>query len=342
MPYTNPGFVNGSSPALNASNLNDIADTLECVPVENGGTGATTAANARNNLGLNTAGVNALVNGNALPVANGGTGATTVAEARNALGLGNSTGALPIANGGTGQTTVAAARNALGLGNTTGALPVANGGTGATSVAGARNALGLGNTTGALPIANGGTGATTIAGARNALGLGNTSGALPIANGGTGATTQQAARGALGLNTSGISTLVGGNPLEIPDGGTGSNSKQGARDNLGLTDMATAIPTDVMQYVSLETLAGQSTNLNVANINRNCITRNDRAYFNVTLSGLPSTVTVTDNFHVITFRADSNTRKVQFLIPETGTTVYMIKYHGSSNSGWKKISFTAV
>lgn len=67
-----------------------------------------------------------------IAIAQGGTGANTAAGARNALGLGNTTGALPIANGGTGQTTAAGARNALGLGNTTGALPVANGGTGTT------------------------------------------------------------------------------------------------------------------------------------------------------------------------------------------------------------------
>lgn len=37
-----------------------------------------------------------------IPIEIGGTGATTVAGARNALGLGNTSGALPIANGGTG------------------------------------------------------------------------------------------------------------------------------------------------------------------------------------------------------------------------------------------------
>lgn len=72
-------------------------------------------------------------NFNVASIAQGGTGATTAAAARNNLGLGNTTGALPIANGGTGQTTAALARNALGLGNTTGALPVANGGTGTTN-----------------------------------------------------------------------------------------------------------------------------------------------------------------------------------------------------------------
>lgn len=50
-----------------------------------------------------------------VPVNKGGTGATTVAGARNALGLGNTTGALPIANGGTGATNAATARSNLGI-----------------------------------------------------------------------------------------------------------------------------------------------------------------------------------------------------------------------------------
>lgn len=45
-----------------------------------------------------------------MSIAQGGTGATSVADARNALGLGNTTGALPIANGGTGATTAKQAR----------------------------------------------------------------------------------------------------------------------------------------------------------------------------------------------------------------------------------------
>ena len=105
-----------------------------------------------------------------LPVSHGGTGASTVAGARNNLGLGNTTGALPVANGGTGQTSLQATRNAMGLGNTLGALPVANGGTGQTSLQATRNAMGLGNTTGALPIANGGTGVATSSALQQLIG----------------------------------------------------------------------------------------------------------------------------------------------------------------------------
>lgn len=47
-------------------------------------------------------------------ITNGGTGATTVAGARNNLGLGNTDGALPIANGGTGATDAATARANIG------------------------------------------------------------------------------------------------------------------------------------------------------------------------------------------------------------------------------------
>lgn len=41
-----------------------------------------------------------------IPINRGGTGATTVASARNALGLGNTSGAVPLANGGTGATSL--------------------------------------------------------------------------------------------------------------------------------------------------------------------------------------------------------------------------------------------
>lgn len=56
------------------------------------------------------------MNSGTLAIDRGGTGATTVAAARNNLGLGNTSGAVPIANGGTGATSAANARSNLGLG----------------------------------------------------------------------------------------------------------------------------------------------------------------------------------------------------------------------------------
>lgn len=92
-----------------------------------------------------------------VPVSQGGTGATTAEQARQNLGAGTSnfsgsyddltdkpdipTVPVSVANGGTGVTTAEAERDRLGLGNTTGAVPIANGGTGATDAANARQQL---------------------------------------------------------------------------------------------------------------------------------------------------------------------------------------------------------
>ena len=225
MAYSNPGWVNDTSPYINQTNLNAISDTLANVPVANGGTGQTShttnavlAGNgtsplkniASANGALYATGTNQLPQFGVLPVAQGGTGQSSLQAFRDALGLGNTTGALPIANGGTAKTShtvnailagdgtnalknIPTANGALyatgsGAASQFGTLPIAQGGTGAITAAAARNNLGLGNTSGALPIQNGGTGASSVAAARNNLGLGNTSGALPIANGGTGMT----------------------------------------------------------------------------------------------------------------------------------------------------------
>ena len=53
--------------------------------------------------------------GDPVTIAHGGTGATSAAAARNALGLGNTAGALPVANGGTGATSAAGARSGIGI-----------------------------------------------------------------------------------------------------------------------------------------------------------------------------------------------------------------------------------
>ena len=72
--YVNPGWVNETAPGISAQEMNAISDSLERVPIANGGTNGTTVAEARNNLGLgNTDG--------ALPIANGGTGARNAQDA---------------------------------------------------------------------------------------------------------------------------------------------------------------------------------------------------------------------------------------------------------------------
>lgn len=84
------------------------------VPVTEGGTGATTAANARTNLGLGS-----VATENTVPVNKGGTNATDAATARTNLGLGTcaTESTLPVTKGGTGSTTASGARGALGLGS---------------------------------------------------------------------------------------------------------------------------------------------------------------------------------------------------------------------------------
>lgn len=171
------------------------AITLPLV-IADGGTGATSAAQARTNLGLGSL---ALEN-NPLNPSKGGTGQTSLQSTRNAMGLGNTTGALPVANGGTGKTSIAAARNAFGLGNTTGPVPIANGGTGSATAAAALTALGAEPAITALPISKGGTGAQTAAAARTALGVVGTADVIDIAHGGTGATSAENARVALGFD----------------------------------------------------------------------------------------------------------------------------------------------
>lgn len=49
--YVAPDWTNGTAPYINAEELTAISKTLENLPIKNGGTGATTAAQALENLG---------------------------------------------------------------------------------------------------------------------------------------------------------------------------------------------------------------------------------------------------------------------------------------------------
>lgn len=107
---------NGDLPALVALMKSALTPSASTIPISGGGTGGTTAAAARSNLGLGT-----VATENTVPVNKGGTGATTAADARTNFGLGTlaTQNTAPIANGGTGATTAAAARAALSLYSTT-------------------------------------------------------------------------------------------------------------------------------------------------------------------------------------------------------------------------------
>ena len=124
MPDTFTSNYNLTKPEVGASsdtwgtklnlNLDTIDSTLKSVAdaaaatrtIANGGTGATTAAGARTNLGV---------------PANDGTGASgtwgisITGNAATATTAGNVTGTVALANGGTGATTAAGARTNLGV-----------------------------------------------------------------------------------------------------------------------------------------------------------------------------------------------------------------------------------
>lgn len=148
------------------------------VPIAAGGTNASTAAQARANLGVAASShvhSAADITSGTLSVARGGTGATDAATARNNLGAAASShehsaaditsGTLAVARGGTGKATHTS--NAVLTGNGTSAVnnvATASGAFYATSANGAPSF-------GTLPVAQGGTGATAAATALNNLGI---------------------------------------------------------------------------------------------------------------------------------------------------------------------------
>lgn len=105
-PTVNGTVLRGGSAAITGEVTCGTITPSTPVDIAHGGTGATTAAAARANLGA--------MEDTTVPIAKGGTGATTAAAARTALGA-MEDATVPITKGGTGATTAAAARTALGV-----------------------------------------------------------------------------------------------------------------------------------------------------------------------------------------------------------------------------------
>lgn len=102
MAYTNPNFQNNNTPAINATNLNNLANAVQNLGVENGGTGKATftsgallKGNGTNAVGevIGTGALYSSTTGNpqfgTLPVNCGGTGAVTLDALKENMGLAN-------------------------------------------------------------------------------------------------------------------------------------------------------------------------------------------------------------------------------------------------------------
>lgn len=100
MAYTNPNFQNNNTPAINATNLNNLANAVQNLGVENGGTGNATftsgallKGNGTNAVGevVGTGALYSSTSGNpqfgTLPVNCGGTGAVTLDALKENMGL---------------------------------------------------------------------------------------------------------------------------------------------------------------------------------------------------------------------------------------------------------------
>lgn len=102
MAYTAPTFVNDNTPAINATNLNNLVQAVENLTVPNGGTGNSSFTEGSILIGdgadpiteiSGTGAVYATTSGDpqfgTLPVSCGGTGVTTLEQLKANLGLAN-------------------------------------------------------------------------------------------------------------------------------------------------------------------------------------------------------------------------------------------------------------
>lgn len=249
----------GSATAASFDGTSNITPGITgTLTIAHGGTGATTAASARTNLGITAANIGALPSGgtaaSATKLATGRTIRTNLGSTSTATFDGTAnvtpgvTGTLPIANGGTGATTAANARSNLGIGSAaTKSISSATNTRDAVAYIGTDGVMEIGpyidlhsneegtedydvrmgitssNTTFSKPVnvASGGTGltaspsmlinlgSTTAANVLQASPRPGITGTLAVAHGGTGATSASAARTKLGAFASSGGTLSG-------------------------------------------------------------------------------------------------------------------------------------
>ena len=260
--FTNNLIKNGSN--LNFNDLEGLIDLSSKVtgilPIVNGGTGASTASDARTLLGVDAAGTDNSTNvtlantdylsisgqeitSGIVPVSLGGTGAVNAEAARTSLGV-------DVAGTDNSTNVTLANTNYLSISGqelTGGVVPVTSGGTGSTTAEEARTALGVdpAGTDNSTDVTLANTDYLSISGQEI------TGRIIPITSGGTGANSAVSARFRLGVDAAGTDnstnvTLANTNYLSISgqeitggtvpveSGGTGATTASEARTSLGV------------------------------------------------------------------------------------------------------------